>query len=75
MPECEERIDVQRVEPCCRLLASAAARGKTVLLVEDNAVNAFISAASLESMGVDSVHAANGNEAVELYRKRRFEPC
>ena len=51
----------------------ASARGKTVLLVEDNAVNAFISAASLESMGVASVHAANGNEAVNLYRERRFD--
>ena len=37
---------------CTALVALAAARGKTVLLVEDNAVNAFISAASLESMGV-----------------------
>jgi len=51
----------------------AFARGKTVLLVEDNAVNAFISAASLESMGVVSVHAANGKEAVNLYRERRFD--
>ena len=48
-------------------------RGKTVLLVEDNAVNAFISAASLESMGVVSVHATNGNEAVNLYRERKFD--
>ena len=51
----------------------AAVRGKTVLLVEDNAVNAFISAASLESMGVASVHASNGNEAVNFYRERRFD--
>jgi signal transduction histidine kinase/CheY-like chemotaxis protein len=49
------------------------ARGKTVLLVEDNAVNAFISAASLESMGVNSVHADNGMRAVHLYRQRRFD--
>jgi two-component system, sensor histidine kinase and response regulator len=49
------------------------ARGKTVLLVEDNTVNAFISAASLESMGVQSVHASNGMEAVHLYRQRRFD--
>ena len=40
-----------------------------MLLVEDNAVNAFISAASLESMGVASVHATDGNEAVDLYRE------
>ena len=41
--------------------------------MEDNAVNAFISAASLESMGIGSVHAANGLDAVELFRKRRFD--
>ena len=51
----------------------AVARGKTVLLVEDNAVNAFISAASLESMGVASVHAADGTEAIALYREHRFD--
>ena len=51
----------------------ALARGKTVLLVEDNYVNAFISAASLESMGVVSVHAADGAEAIALYRTRRFD--
>jgi len=53
--------------------AIATASGKTVLLVEDNAVNAFISAASLESMGVAAVHASDGTEAVELYRRRRFD--
>ncbi len=53
--------------------AGAIAPGKTVLLVEDNAVNAFISAASLESMGIASVHAADGHEAVDLYRQRRFD--
>ena len=51
----------------------ASARGKTVLLVEDNAVNAFISAALLESMGVASVHVKDGSEAVGAYRKRRFD--
>jgi CheY-like chemotaxis protein len=54
-------------------LGLAGARGKTVLLVEDNAVNAFISAASLESMGVVSVHAGDGTEAFDLYRQRRFD--
>ena len=61
------------IEPVVPAGAWLAARGKTVLLVEDNAVNAFISAASLESMGVASVHAANGVEAVELFRKRTFD--
>jgi signal transduction histidine kinase/CheY-like chemotaxis protein len=75
LPECLERVE----QPVPALNASpapiglAAARGKTVLLVEDNAVNAFISAASLESMGVASVHASDGNQAVDLFRHRRFD--
>ncbi len=44
-----------------------------MLLVEDNAVNAFISAALLESMGVASVHVRDGSEAVASYRNRRFD--
>ena len=68
----------RRVEPAAARLASApalmtVARGKTVLLVEDNAVNAFISAASLESLGIASVHAVDGSEAFALYRRRRFD--
>jgi signal transduction histidine kinase/CheY-like chemotaxis protein len=62
-----------RVDPVIPAGALAEARGKTVLLVEDNAVNAFISAASLESMGIGSVVAANGLDAVEVFRKRRFD--
>ena len=69
----EERVEPQRVALPAPPIGLASVRGKTVLLVEDNAVNAFISAASLESMGVVSVHATNGNEAVNLYRERRFD--
>ena len=68
-----ERIETIRAAPVLPPVGLASASGKTVLLVEDNAVNAFISAASLESMGVASVHAANGNEAVNLYRERKFD--
>ena len=69
----EERIETQRAALPVPPIGLASVRGKTVLLVEDNAVNAFISAASLESMGVVSVHATNGNEAVNLYRERKFD--
>ena len=68
-----ERVEPLRAAAALPPVGLASASGKTVLLVEDNAVNAFISAASLESMGVASVHAANGNEAVNLYRERRFD--
>jgi len=73
LEQCAERIETLRPAPSLPPVDLAAASGKTVLLVEDNAVNAFISAASLESMGVESVHAANGDEAVKLYRKRKFD--
>ena len=73
LPECVERQEQLPSELPEPLEDLRAARGKTVLLVEDNAVNAFISAASLESMGVNSVHAANGMEGVKLYRQRRFD--
>ena len=73
LPACDARA---APPPPLLMLAPAGlalARGKTVLLVEDNYVNAFISAASLESMGVDSVHAADGTEAIALFRERRFD--
>ncbi len=73
LPECEQRAIVARPAATLPLEALAGAAGKTVLLVEDNAVNAFISAASLESMGVKSVHASDGTEAVELFRSRPFD--
>jgi CheY-like chemotaxis protein len=73
LPECSERPMAARVEIPVPPSALAAARGKTVLLVEDNAVNAFISAASLESMGVRSIHAVDGTEAIDLYRRQRFD--
>ncbi len=74
LAECTERAAPPPAERTSSLSAElASARGKTVLLVEDNAVNAFISAASLESMGVASVHVKDGSEAVGAYRKRRFD--
>ena len=73
LPECFDRVESALPLSIMPPLGLAAARGKTVLLVEDNAVNAFISAASLESMGVASVHAGDGHEAVDLYRQRRFD--
>lgn len=73
LAQCAERAAPDVVEQSLPIGALAAASGKTVLLVEDNAVNAFISAASLESMGVASVHAVDGTVAVDLYRKRKFD--
>jgi len=73
LAECTERAIPAPVERAVSLSALASARGKTVLLVEDNSVNAFISAALLESMGVASVHVKDGSEAVAAHRRRRFD--
>ena len=73
LAECSERAAPPPLERPVSISALASARGKTVLLVEDNAVNAFISAALLESMGIVSVHVKDGSEAVGAYRKRRFD--
>jgi len=73
LAQAAERIEVPRIAPELPPAGLASARGKTVLLVEDNSVNAFISAASLESMGVASIHAVNGSEAVNFYRERKFD--
>jgi len=73
LPECLERAVPEAAALSLPPAALKFARGKTVLLVEDNAVNAFISAASLESMGVASVRAAHGAEAVDFYRRHRFD--
>ena len=72
---CPDRIEapVQMAPPVTRLTTSKAVRGKTMLLVEDNAVNAFICAASLENHGVATVHAADGMQAVDLFRRRAFD--
>jgi CheY-like chemotaxis protein/anti-sigma regulatory factor (Ser/Thr protein kinase) len=47
--------------------------GKKVLLVEDNEVNALISQASLESLGLSVIHACDGQSAFELYREHAFD--
>lgn len=44
-----------------------------VLLVEDNPVNAFISSALLQSMGLTSTHAENGSEAIKLFKSSKFD--
>jgi len=44
-----------------------------VLLVEDNEVNAFIATMTLESLGVNCMHARNGEVAVEMFREHAFD--
>jgi CheY-like chemotaxis protein len=73
LPEGGERLPPKCIEVSIPTQALSIARGKTVLLVEDNAVNAFISTESLASMGIGTVHAVDGVEAVNLFRKRRFD--
>ena len=73
--ECDSRPAVAPTASVPRVAESHAAlfQHKTVLLVEDNDVNAFISQASLETLGLRSVRAVNGHEAAELCRQRTFD--
>lgn len=43
-----------------------------VLLVEDNPINQKVATLLLEKLGLKSVTAANGKEAVEIFSQRRF---
>jgi CheY-like chemotaxis protein len=64
------------VEPAAEPTDTSAGfrfEGRTVLLVEDNEVNALIARASLESLGLSVVHAASGEEAVGAFSRRRFD--
>jgi len=44
-----------------------------VLLVEDNEVNAFIATMTLESLGIVSRHAKNGEVAVAMFKEHAFD--
>ena len=44
-----------------------------VLIVEDNPVNQMITGAMLEKMGLEYTVANNGEEALELFTKQRFD--
>lgn len=45
----------------------------TVLLAEDNMINAMVSMKLLSKWGLKSVHAADGNEVVRMARKQTFD--
>lgn len=60
----QARIKLVEATPSCSLA------GMSVLLAEDNDLNAEIAQALLESEGVVTTRAANGNEAVDLYLSR-----
>ncbi|RWY46216.1 tetratricopeptide repeat-containing hybrid sensor histidine kinase/response regulator [Mucilaginibacter gilvus] len=48
-------------------------KGKTVLLAEDNMINAMVARKLLANWGIVSEHAVNGIEAVEKARQKTFD--
>jgi len=46
---------------------------KTVLLAEDNMVNAMVSIKLLKNWGLTTMHASNGEEAIQLAKSRFFD--
>ncbi|OYT71195.1 MAG: hypothetical protein CFK52_08705 [Chloracidobacterium sp. CP2_5A] len=65
-PKATERITPSETPLPLRPAASAAARQKLVLLVEDNVVNQKVAQRMLESLGYGVVVAGNGREALAL---------
>lgn len=48
---------------------------KRVLLAEDNLINAMVTSSFINSLGMRCEHVINGEEAVNLYQKERFDLC
>lgn len=48
-------------------------KGKTVLLVEDNIINAMVAGKLLSNWGMTTVHVLNGLEAIEKSKEKTFD--
>jgi PAS domain S-box-containing protein len=48
-------------------------KGKRILLVEDNEVNRLVASFSLKRLEVEIVEAENGEQAVEILKKQKFD--
>lgn len=67
LQETHETVQIQPEEAPC---ASSANRGDTVLLVDDEESLRSIGMALLNAVGFEVLTAANGREAVEIFRQR-----
>jgi len=66
--EAAETIAIQQTDTPC---ASSAVRGDTVLLVDDEESLCSIGMALLNAIGFEVLTAANGRQAVDLFRQRK----
>ncbi len=68
-------LTFQRSEPPQDKLDSRkrALMDKTILLAEDNMVNAMVSMRLLKNWGLRTIHAGNGEEAVQLAQSQPFD--
>lgn len=51
----------------------ASIKGKRILLVEDNEVNRLVASYSLKRLEVEIVEAENGEQAIEILKKQKFD--
>ena len=58
---------VSAFEPCETAAPVSLSKRYTVLVAEDNKTNQFIAKSLLQQIGIDSILACDGREAVELY--------
>ena len=60
-------------EPDGQLAPAAPLGGRSVLLADDNDINALVARTMLGRLGAEVVWARDGSEAVEAFRRRRFD--
>jgi CheY-like chemotaxis protein len=69
----EEQLTAPRTTAPSAQVTSAPGRGKRVLLVEDNPVNARLAEAVLKKLGCDVAKAENGLAALTIFESERFD--
>lgn len=65
--------DLKNLEPNLFQVQKNYFKGKKVLLVEDNEMNRFITIQTLEFLGIETIEAENGAEAIKLFEKQDFD--
>ena len=69
----EEAENVQQEESMCQSRMEENLQGRHVLLVEDHPMNQMIARRILQNNGLEVVTVDNGEQAVEIFRKREAD--
>ena len=72
-PLTEEAENRQQEEASCRKRIEENLQGKHILLVEDHPINQMIARRILQNNGLEVITVDNGDQAVEIFRKREAD--